>query len=1304
MPILHRDFETRSFADLKRVGAQRYAADSTTEVVCICYAIDDGPIESFIPGSDKPIPEVFKEAANNPEWSVAAHNDAFESAIEDYVLRPRYNWPLVPIERHICSMATAQYHGLPGALEKIAAILALPVQKDQDGKRLMLRLAKPKRASDGTLSFIEPTPEELARLIEYCVNDVMVEREALRRLPPLPAQEVELWRLDRRINSRGFCVDLELADAANRLARLEAARINSELLALTDGAVRGFTKVNDIIAFVNAQGHGMTKLNKRAVAAVRAHKPDWVSDKTLELRQAGANITVSKFAAVSASAFPDRRVRGILHYYGAHTGRWTSSGLNPHNLPREDRADAAAVIAAVRSGDLDRVRAFGHPIEAIAGIARGLVTAPPGKRLLIGDFSTLESRITAWYAQERWKLENFKNFDATGDPKLDPYCQLASRLLQREVAPDDTEARQRGKTADLAFGFAGSVGAWRRFMDDPRSDEEIKAKEVNAFRDLHPATVRLWYAIEHAALDCVRSGMPVPRSRFTFEIDQNNTLQLVLPSGRRLFYPQAEIDRGRFGDCIFYRNTAQALQRKLTEQEQAKGKIELGRTSLVENLVSATGRDLLVNALMKLNAAGFEIVLHVHDEILAEVDAEKADAEPFKRCMLDVPEWALDLPLMAKVRSGERYIKTDAPIKIDAAIEIPMPNLAPAESPLPVEPPISAGSSIETSAAPIGGIAEPRVAAPPIDAAPFFSAEATAQTFSSGNGNGRTTWANESYGAGRNRHSSDGNVHGDNGPQRGQRTGQWIYRHLDQPNYLRVDRYDLPNGDRKFYQHHWSGTYWVLGVKGTYAERKIPYRLPELKAALQANPDVELQICEGESDADTVARLGFVTTTNPGGALSWTPELTSWLRILGVRRATIHEDNDDKGRKRSTLLTAELSNFIKLKLVRYPEVPEGEDVRWWIERGHTKEELAARIAAAESATPPFPFINMSNWDCEPVPEQQWIVFGRIPRRQSVIFFGEGGAGKSIIQLHLSAATVLGRDWLGATPEQGPALFIDCEDDQDVMHYRLAAIARHYDTCFTNLINGGLHLTSLVGQDTVLATVSRSGVVEPTALCNRLLQAAGDIKPTMIGIAASANVFAGDENNRSQVQQFINLTTRLAIVANGALVLITHPSITGINTGSGLSGSTQWHNAVRARFFLKSPKAEPGELPDNELREIEFKKNQYGAMAENIPLRWQDGMFLPIDGATFNRAEQEVRADEVFLELLRRFSTENRYVSSSQGPTYAPALFAKEDKARKAGTNSISLAAAMRRLFDAGKIYNEPHGKPSRPRFHLAIKP
>lgn len=184
----------------------------------------------------------------------------------------------------------------------------------------------------------------------------------------------------------------------------------------------------------------------------------------------------------------------------------------------------------------------------------------------------------------------------------------------------------------------------------------------------------------------------------------------------------------------------------------------------------------------------------------------------------------------------------------------------------------------------------------------------------------------------------------------------------------------LRTSSRRFYQHHWTGTSWALGVKGTYAERKIPYRLPELKAALQANPDVQVQICEGESDADAMARLGFVTTTNPGGALSWAPELTSWLRTLGVRRAVIHEDNDKeaqgfKGPKRSALLTAELASFIELKVVRYPDVPDGEDVRWWLEHGHTKLDLDVRIGTAAPATPPLPFINFANWDrvyCSPV--------------------------------------------------------------------------------------------------------------------------------------------------------------------------------------------------------------------------------------------------------------------------------------------------------------------------------------------------
>jgi RecA-family ATPase len=476
------------------------------------------------------------------------------------------------------------------------------------------------------------------------------------------------------------------------------------------------------------------------------------------------------------------------------------------------------------------------------------------------------------------------------------------------------------------------------------------------------------------------------------------------------------------------------------------------------------------------------------------------------------------------------------------------------------------------------------------------------------------------------RHSSSGtSPHGSTGAPRGDVRATYIYEHPDLPpphHYLLVEKRVDAAGKRNFFQYHWAGGRWHKEIKGTYAERKIPYHLPELKAALAADPNTEVQIAEGEKDADTLGRLGFVATTNPGGAAQWTDDLTAWLRVLGVRRIVLHEDHDKAGRDRTAQLSMTLADFATVRVAHYLDTPEGEDVTWWLEHGHSKAELEARIAAAESATVVLPYINMANWDHEPIPEQQWSVDGRIPRRQTAIFSGEGGAGKSIIQLHLSVAAVLGRDWLGATPEQGPAVFIDCEDDQDVLHYRLAALAQHYDACFTELVRRGLHLISLVGQDQVLATVSRSGLVEPTALYRQLLQAAGDIKPAMMGIAATANVFAGNESDRSQVQQFVNMTTRLAMLANGALVLISHPSLTGIATGTGLSGSTQWHNAVRARFFLKTPKAEDGEPPAHDLREIEFKKNQYGAMPESIPLRWQSGMFLPIDGATFTRVEQD----------------------------------------------------------------------------------
>jgi RecA-family ATPase len=354
------------------------------------------------------------------------------------------------------------------------------------------------------------------------------------------------------------------------------------------------------------------------------------------------------------------------------------------------------------------------------------------------------------------------------------------------------------------------------------------------------------------------------------------------------------------------------------------------------------------------------------------------------------------------------------------------------------------------------------------------------------------------------------------------------------------------------------------------------------------------------------------------------------------------------------------------------------------------------------------FIKYSHWDGVPVPEQDWIVRDRLPRRQAALFSGDGAIGKSMTMLYLCSACALGRDWLGTTPEMGPSLFIDAEDEETVIHRRLSSIVKHYQTSYSNLFNNGLHLLSLAGQETVLATASRGGKIQTTPLYNQIMQFVGDKKPVIVSMASSANFFAGNEINRSEVQQFVGLLTKLAIVANGTLVLLSHPSLTGAHTNSGLSGSTAWHASVRARFFMRTVKADDDENNEeadtSDLREIVFKKSNYGPLADTMVLQWRDGMFLPKPGVSdIQQAAADSRADALFLTLLRRFISEGRLVGHKKGPSYAPAQFADTPEAQQARVNSKMFEKAMERLFEHGDIYAVQYGRPSRPSFHIAIR-
>ena len=637
--ILVRDFETWSALDLSDTGAWRYAADPTTDILCISYAADDAPVQIWTPG--QPIPEEFLEAARNSDWLVVAHNDQFESAIEQRLLGPRYSWPQIPLEQHRCTMAMALAAAMPAALENAAAVLALPFQKDRDGQRLMRKLA---RRTDK-----DPDPEDLKWLYEYCRRDSEIERALFHRLPPLSPAEQVLWELDQRINARGFHVDRALAEAAHKLTIEEQKAVNRAVAVLTDGKITTANQVLRIRTFVEDHGHQLKSLAKRNVAAVLAHNPEDDVKQLLELRRDGSRAAARKLDTLLASINADDRVRGTLRYHGAATGRWSGNGFQPQNLKKSETKELDAAIDAILAEDIERVRTLGAPLSIVGDVSRSMICAAPGHMLIGADFSAIESRVLAWIAGETWKANTYQQYDATQDSSLEPYCVTASRILRRPVTPEDEAGRAIGKTCDLAFGYAGGLGAWRKFDNsDTYTDAKVE-KFKEDWRAAHRATVRFWHALESGLIKALRTKQHTTLNNLTFEFD-SGTLYLTLPSGRGLAYPEAQLGPGKFAGTT-----------QINFKDNAKGSWREVRGwcgSFTENVVQAVSRDLLAEAMKRLEAAGYPIVLHVHDEIVCEVQEGFDNTTHFLALMTTLPEWAPGLPIAAKVWTGKRYAKT----------------------------------------------------------------------------------------------------------------------------------------------------------------------------------------------------------------------------------------------------------------------------------------------------------------------------------------------------------------------------------------------------------------------------------------------------------------------------------------------------------------------------------------------------------------------------------------------------------------------------------------------------------------------
>jgi DNA polymerase len=655
--VLFRDYESRGVLKLEDVGAWRYAADSRTEILCCAYCVDDGPVKLWLPGD--PVPPEFIEAARSPDWIVCAHNAQFEIALEHFILMRRHGFPKFPLSQQRCTMAAALAHSLPPKLELVAQALELLNEKDKAGQRLMLMLAKPRQPrkdEDPQALLWFDDEERRQRLYEYARQDAEVERELDQVLQPLSAEELAVWQFDLRVNARGFYFDRKLAEAARSVAQAAAPELDAELAYITNNAVTRINQIAKLKTWLAEQNCVVDSLDKDAIAELLL-KDDLPAPvrRVLELRQSGAQAAAKKITALLARCSDDGRIRGAFRYHGASTGRWSGNGVQPQNLKHPEVEDIEAAIAAVSTGNYAHVRSlYPQPLAVIGDLSRSMICAPAGHRLIGADLSSIESRVLAWIADENWKLDSYRRFDATHDPRDEPYCITACKIFS---VPDGTyndksPERKVGKVCDLAFGYQGGLNAWRKFEPDRFTDAEVEQFKLD-WRAAHPNIKRFWYAIDRATWEAVRNREHVIHCGRLLLKCTGAYLLIKLPSGRKLAYPYPRIEiEDLQHEVVVFKDASAGQWRDCRGGNGAYGGL------WTENVVSGIARDLLAGAMLRLDRAGYKIVLHVHDEAVAEVPEDFGSTEEFTHLMTQRPSWALDLPIAAKAWTGQRFNKS----------------------------------------------------------------------------------------------------------------------------------------------------------------------------------------------------------------------------------------------------------------------------------------------------------------------------------------------------------------------------------------------------------------------------------------------------------------------------------------------------------------------------------------------------------------------------------------------------------------------------------------------------------------------
>ena len=648
------DFETRSECDLPARGSYNYAADLSTKVLCLAWAIDDGEVQVWTP--EQPFPQAVADAVVNGD-RLGAHNAAFERLIWSYVLGPDHGVPVPKLEQWYCTAAQARANCAPGSLEDVGRFAGASMKKDHRGAQLVRKCCCPP---------FKHTEQDMLDLFDYCAQDVRAMRAISQALRPLSDEELADYHTNERINDRGVLVDVPLAHAAQRYAAVELEEIQHRVVEVTGGAITSVRspKMREWVlsrlgpearklCVVHKDGEAKDSIDKSVRAnllAMAEENPDEIPPDVAEVIQAADDLWASsaaKFGRMAALADDDdHRVRGAFVFAGGSaTGRASSYGLQAHNFPRACAKDPEAVRDAMLGGR-PVAPAFGKRVtDVLKSMLRPALMARPGHSLVVADWSAIEGRVHPWLSNcpaGEAKLDVFRS-------KLDPYKVNAAATFGVRYEDVTKDQRQIGKVQELALGFLGGAGAFSTFgrIYGVHVSEADAQRMVQGWRRANPWAMVHGQALEEAIYRAMRNpGHEVPAGRVVYLYDRTH-LWYALPSGRVLCYPFAKVE----DEGVTY---AKAAWKPAADAKQWP-RARLWRGLACENITQATANDILRHALRRLEPHG--VVLHVHDEVVLETPEPERVRELMTDVMTTAPDWAQGLPLAIEAEVMTRYSK-----------------------------------------------------------------------------------------------------------------------------------------------------------------------------------------------------------------------------------------------------------------------------------------------------------------------------------------------------------------------------------------------------------------------------------------------------------------------------------------------------------------------------------------------------------------------------------------------------------------------------------------------------------------------